>query len=199
MLGGLGLPPAGALVIDDFRSGVATAPGLTQRAVGKRVAGDSALAGVLGGGRRLGVAAARLRIAAHDAVSSGVVPEAGRLNYASTEGADGRVELNYDANGRGLNTNWRAERGLAVEVADADAAAVPYTVTLVLADGEGRSTSATQTVTRAGPHRIEFRLSNLRSLDLGRIRSLTIVVDPGEAGDLQLKGIQTLAGGATSP
>ncbi|MBI4516197.1 MAG: hypothetical protein HY699_10335 [Deltaproteobacteria bacterium] len=174
--------------IDDFRSG-SPHRGLRQEERGSKARSEARLLSVIGGQRRLTITATEIGLADVDAVSTQLEPTGALLNYASSEGADGKLELSYDAGGRKLGLDVSANLSLKVLVADSDEAAVPYSVTLTLTDQSGRKAGATQVVSAPGPQTVDFRLANFPRLDRRRLAAITVVVDPQPAGDLQLSRI----------
>jgi hypothetical protein len=125
-----------------------------------------------------------------ESISLWVDRSTNRLNYASSVGADGALEIMYDANGRGLRADWYAVKGVRVRI-DADASSAPYTVTLALADTTGRSATTTQTVTLPGAQQVEFLLSGMGGINVRKLARVTVVIDPRTAADLEVSGIET--------
>ncbi|MBI4514453.1 MAG: hypothetical protein HY699_01375 [Deltaproteobacteria bacterium] len=182
----------GALTIDDFSSADTTGlpPGIVQASVGSTTATDPGVAGVIGGVRRITVAATRIASKA-DSVIVGVSTTANLLDYASTVGANGRVEVLYDAGGAGLAANLALTTGISIVVCGADAASVPYTVRVFLVDSAGRSASSLQSFTVSGPRAIYFPLSDFSGVNLSSVFSIRITIDPNKAADLRIDLIET--------
>jgi hypothetical protein len=191
--------PALGVVIDDFKSGAsATARRVvSHRRIGTLSATDPKLSGVIGGTRRITVTVTSLQVADLDTVTADILPGLGVLGYASSNGADGRVDLTYDAAGTGLKADLSKEKTLVVDVAEADAAAIPCVITVKLSDATGRTVESTQTLTAPGARQLQFPLSDFQSVNLRNVRSVALGINPERAGDLQLNQIRTVSAGGT--
>lgn len=192
--------PALGVVIDDFKSGASpTAPrAVSHRRIGTMSATDPKLSGVIGGVRRVSVTVTSLQIPDLDTVTADILPGLGVFDYASSNGADGRVDLTYDAGGGGLNADLSKEKAIVVDVAETDSSAVPYTVSVKLSDASGRSVDSTQSVSSPGPRQLQFLLTSFKTLNLRNVRSIALGINPGRAGDFQLNQVRTVAAGKGS-
>jgi len=157
---------------------------------------DTNLMGVLGGVRELTVFADAINgSGGAEAVNAGVEPLAG-FCYQSSDFADGRVRLLYDRGGLGLlNVDLHHAQGIQIDIGG-DAAAVPYTVTVMLTDDQGNTAMESQTVTDACPlatlcKNLQFAFTNFVGVNLRRISSIKVIIDPDQAGDLFVGPIMT--------
>jgi MYXO-CTERM domain-containing protein len=175
-----------------FNLGVFTANSST-------TATDQNLAGVVGGSRKLTVAATTCSFCGSgqfdDKVVAGADP--GLFCYNSTVGADGSFELQYDAAGAGLSTSVAFAQGIRVELVNIDASSFPLTVTLTLTSGANVA-QAQQVINPGSPLPTALTLdfpfpsfTNIGAVDLFDIFSLSVGIDPNLAADLQVSNIQT--------
>jgi hypothetical protein len=155
---------------------------------------DTNLMGVLGGVRELTVFADMINGGAEE-VNAGVEPLAG-LCYQSSDFADGRVGLLYDRGGLGLlNVDLHHAQGIQIDIGG-DAAAVPYVVTVMLTDDQGNTAMESQTIPDACPpamlcKNLQFAFTNFLGVNLRRISSIKVIIDPDQAGDLFVGPIMT--------
>ena len=189
---------AHALVIDDFRdtAGGALSTGIKQSTVGSQTISDGPrLRGVIGGVRRMTLTANVTDLPGLDAVTVRVVRAGSLLNYGSSLGAGGRLQLVYDGGGAGLGVNLSSAVGIAVDIVTADADAVPCPLSLTLSDGL-RSQTISQTMTTGGKQTVRFglRSTGLGTVDLRHVRSISLALTPGKSGDLGIGGIRTVGG-----
>ena len=187
---------AHALVIDDFTdtAGGALSTGIKQSTVGSRTISDGPrLRGVIGGVRRMTLTADVTDLPGLDAVTVRVVRAGSLLNYGSSLGARGRLQLVYDAGGAGLGVNLSSAAGIAIDIVAANADAVPCPLSLTLSDGL-RSRTVSQAVTTGGSQTVRFglRSTGLGTVDLRHIRSISLTLTPGKSGDLGIGGIRTI-------
>ncbi len=196
--------PAGAVevVIDDFIDGASTAspPSIVNStAMSSMTATDSGLNGVIGGVRKLTVEAQSIVISPDDNVTAGVNIIDSFLDYSSTVGGDGKVELLYDRNGFGLSAVFSHAKGIRLNFFCADLSSVEdpmmnvvgYNVTVTLTDSALHTVSVMQTTTIVPDVTLDFFFSDFSGVDLGSIFSVKIAVDPQQAGDLRFGPIRT--------
>jgi len=189
---------APALVIDDFADTAdsALSTGIRQSTVGSKTIVDGpGLHGVIGGVRRMTLTAIVTDLPGAEAVTVRIVRGGSRLNYGSSLGAAGQLQLVYDAGGAGLGANLSSAAGIRVDIVAANADAMPCSMSLTLSDGS-RSATLTQTATRSAAQTVSFsftgRFSAVRTVNLRRVRSISLTLTPGKSGDLEIGGIRTI-------
>ncbi len=184
---------AGAIIVDNFSdtAGVLLSSGLRQSTVGAQTAFDGpGVRGVIGGARRLTLAASRLDVSGVDGITVRVVRKGTSLSYDSSVGATGQLRVDYDAGGAGLGLDLSANTGVGLDFSMVDPSAVPCAVSLTLAD-RAQSASVTLQLTKASKQTMVFNLASFRGVNLRKLRSISFTVAPGKAGDLQLGAIRT--------
>lgn len=188
---------ATALVLDDFNDSaiLKQADGTEQRTKGSRKLKQSGpLTGVVGGSREVTV---NLTDAPpSNAVTAGawVDPSVNRINFSSTVGTKGSLELRYDANGKGFTQEFATATALRLDI-DADVSAVPYQVILTATDKLGRTMSASRQGTLAGVQRVEIPLKDLTGINFKKLLSIVITITPGASGDVEIRQIETVDAG----
>jgi hypothetical protein len=198
--------PARALeaVIDDFSDASALTEfvpdmNVLQDTLGSTVRNDTGLNKVIGGTRQLTLIATELDFPGLDYIVAGaLLMPVNFFEYNSRDGADGSMELLYDANGSGLNTSLSFAQGIQVVIREADIASVALPgldVTVTLVDNNMVSASQTQTitvpVTANAPLALNYAFSSFTGIDLDHIFSIEIALEPQRAGDLRLNLIGT--------
>jgi hypothetical protein len=191
---------APALVIDDFAdtAGSTLSTGIKQSTVGSKTVVDGpGLLGVIGGVRQVTLTATVTDLPGAEAVTVRVVRAGSLLSYGSSLGAAGQLQLAYDAGGAGLAANLSSATGLGVDIVTTDAAAMPCSVALTLSDGL-RSVTLTKKATVNAAQTVSFsfidRFSPVRTVNLRSIRSISLTLNPGKSGDLEIGGIRTIGG-----
>lgn len=173
-----------------------------QDTVGSTVRVDPGLSGVIGEVRQLTVTMSSALLPPLDAVVSGVqAPPIALLEYASSSGADGNVELLYDRNGNGLNATLAFAQGIRLIIAAASLQCVTpgLDLTVTLTDSFLMTAASTQTVTLAVmpgmPLTLDFPFSAFAGVDPISLFSIAVAIDPqpSELGgcDMELEGIRT--------
>ena len=191
-------------VIDNFTDATALTSfvpdaNVLQDTLGSTVRNDTGLTKVIGGTRNLTLTATELDIPGLDYIVAGVeLLPINFFEYDSRTGADGSMELLYDANGSGLNVSLGFAQGIQVIIREADIAAVEppgMDVTVTLVDGNMVAASQTQTltmpVTADAPLPLNFPFSDFAGIDPDNIFSISIVLKPQLAGDLRLNLLGT--------
>ncbi len=183
---------AGAVMVDDFSDTAGLlSTGLRQSTVGVQSALDGpGVRGVIGGTRRLTLTALRLDVAGVDGITVRIVRKGTSLSYDSSIGATGQLRLDYDAGGAGLAADLSANTGLALDFSVVDPSAVPCSVSVILAD-KTQSAIATQSLAKASKQTLLFNFASFRGVNLHKLRSISVTMAPGKAGDLQLGAIRT--------
>ena len=147
--------------------------------------------GVVGGTREVTVSVIDTKSSASTSASVWVDPTVKSLNYASTVGVKGSLQILYDADGRGFNAEFTNVSGLRVEI-NAGASAVPYQVVLTLTDAGGKSASASRTVSKVGVQQVEFFFKDIALANSRRLQSIGLAITPGSAGDLEIRKIESI-------
>jgi len=183
-----------AVDIDDFGDAVTTGSPQTLDQNGgrsKAAKETGSVKGVLGGTRQMTVSSNGTTLPRGQSITAWVNRQRNGLEYSSSLGASGSLELVYDASGRGLNADLGSAKGVSV-LFDADVSAVPYKVTLTLTDTSQGSSSIVQKVTAAGAQRVDFLFSSVSGFNPRKAVRLALLVEPQVAGDLQITKIRTL-------
>ena len=153
------------------------------------------MTGVVGGVRKLTVTAT-LVSGMSENVTSGVDPGGG-LCYNSSDNADGQDELVYDRGGLGLqNVNLSHAQGIQVRVFSASPSSIPYSVKVTLVDASGNSASKQETSSQVCSGSPEcdpllFPFTDYAAVNLRRIVSITVLIDPSQAADIFFDPIRT--------
>jgi len=190
----LPLIPARAVgfLLDDFSDTViAKQPDSDeQHAKGSKQLRDR-VKGVVGGTREVTVSVIDTRSSASTSAGVWVDPTVKSLNYSSTVGVKGSLQILYDADGRGFNAAFTNVSGLRVEI-NAGASAVPYQVVLTLTDRGGRSASASRTISKVGVQRVELPFRDIGLTNSRRLQSIQLAITPGAAGDFEIRKLESI-------
>ena len=195
----LGVSPAhAAIIIDDFDVVTGAWP-VTRTTVGSTVQNELGIppANTIGGVRSTTVTGDSFAIPGLDNVTTTIVPfPPSLLDYASTAGADGSLNLLYNAGGGpgGLNANFSAETGLTIDFLLFDhAGGVDLPVTVTLSDGTNVA-SLTQLLTSPGAQSLFFGFpgfAGIGSVDMTSLDSLNFFFDAQLAHDFRIDFIGT--------
>jgi hypothetical protein len=198
-------------VIDDFDAAADTAfvSGMQVAAtfIGMPVTRkDVGLPAVLGGSRELTVSVQGNMFEGSLFTTAGVDPLQSLFILSEDAMVEGRVVLEYDGDGAGLNRGLSFAQGLRVTVTHADLPCMEMggtEVTMTLVDVDQVSASSTETLTQSGgPTALDFPFSDFASVDVTRIFSVAIDVNPLNpmgACDLQFDAIATFGTPETEP
>lgn len=183
----------GGIVIDDFSASTAGAIVLTGQAVG--VAGsvlETELVGVIGGERLTSLFGFVADPEGLDTVRAAVASAYGVLDYTSSVGGDGDLEIAYAG---GFNTDLSGDALIQIDFLGFDlgaGTAMDVTVTL----GQGASTaSLTHLLTGSGSQNVAFdflEFDNISAVDLTSIDAIAFRFDPGAGADFRVGGIASI-------
>ena len=182
------------IIIDDFSSvGIPTPWPVLINTISSVDVLETGLTGVIGGARYSTVRATFLEELGLDFVQAAIVPNFGMiLDYSSTSGANGDWNLQYDANGAGLNANFSTINDIVLGFSRFDFANdQPLPVLVTLFDGANFATLS-RSLTVPGPQGLHFEFAGfagIGSLDLASIQSVGVFLDPALAADFRLSGI----------
>jgi hypothetical protein len=194
---------AAEAIIDDFSAAEAppgtllnTNPGtenVYNDALGTVMGLDTAIAGVIGGNRKLNVQMIGCSGCPGDNVIVGVEPSAKILDYNSTFGADAAFELIYDGGGM-LNRSLAFAEGIRLSFINIDLSSYPIEIMVTLTSDPNSASSSTIIGMGGTDLIVDFPFSNFPTVDVSNLSTITIFVNPNDgtnAGDLQMTGITT--------
>lgn len=196
-------PVSAAIVIDTFDDVDAPNPWpVTRTTVGSTVTTESPLpiANTIGGERVTTTTGDSFGIPGLDTVTTTIVPfPPSLLDYASSAGADGSLNLFYNAGGGpgGLNANFSSETGITMDFLLFDhAGGVDMPVTVTISDGTNLAT-LTNLLTAPGAQTSFFGFAGfagIGAVDLSSIDSLNFFFDAQLAHDFRLDFLGTTTG-----
>ncbi|MBX3414611.1 MAG: hypothetical protein KF708_18130 [Pirellulales bacterium] len=190
-----------AVIIDDFDVVTGVWP-VTRTTVGSTVNNELGIptTNTIGGVRNTTVTGDSFAVPGLDTVTTTVVPTPpSLLDYASSAGADGSLNLLYNAGGipGGLNANFSAETGITIDFLLFDhAGGVDLPVTVTLSDGSNVA-SLTQLLTSPGAQSVFFGFpgfAGIGGVDMSSIDSLNFFFDAQLAHDFRIDFIGTTSG-----
>jgi hypothetical protein len=183
---------AASFLLDDFSDTViAKQPDSDeQHAKGSKKLKDR-VKGVVGGTREVTLSVIDTKSSASTSAGLWIDPTVKSLNYASTVGVKGSLQVLYDADGRGFNAEFANVNGLRVEI-NASASAVPYQVMLTLTDRGAKSASSSRTVSKVGVQQVEFFFKDIELANSRKLQSILLAITPGAAGDLEIRKIESI-------
>lgn len=201
--GALGVSPVVASqIIDTFDDVDGPNPWpVTRTTAGSTVITESPLplANTIGGERVTTITGDSFLVPGLDSVTTTIVPALpSLLDYASTAGADGSLNIFYNGiAGGGLGANFSAETGITIDFLLFDhAGGVDLPVTVTVSDGTNLAT-LTQMLTAPGAQSVFFGFAGfagIGSVNLSTIDSLNFFFDAQLAHDFRLDFIGTTSG-----
>ncbi len=190
---------AADLIIDDFSD--IEEPNqwpVVLTAVGSTTISEVGLAGVIGSSRETTIFANSLAEPGLDDVTVTVAALLGKLDYASTVGAEGSLELFYDgAPGNGFSIDLSGESQFEIEFLLFDhSGAQDLPVTITLLDGQEDSISLTRSLTAPGMQTLVFELNDFTrgggdGVDMTDIAGISVFFDGALATDFRVEEIRT--------
>lgn len=187
------------LIVDTFDTVVPLTWPVIQTVVGSTPTNETGLplTETLGGVRQTTTTADSLAILGLDNVTTNIMPfPPSLLDYASSAGADGSLNLLYDAGGvvDGLNVDFSTETGITMDFLLFDhAGGVDMPVTVTIGDGTNVAT-LTHTLTSAGAQQLLFDFDDfagIGSVDMTSIDFLNFFFDAQLAHDFRLDFLAT--------
>jgi len=194
LVGMMTAPVAADVIIDDFSSvGDPNPWPVIVNAVGSVNVFEGGLSNVIGAARHSIVRATFLEEPGLDFVQAAIVPNFGMiLDYSSTSGARGDWDLRYDADGQGLNADFSALTDIVLDFGRFDFAnGQPLPVLVTLSDGQNQA-SLMRSLNSSGAQSLGFAFMDFAGigfLDLGRVQSVSVFLDPGLAVDFRLSRV----------
>ncbi|TVQ51061.1 MAG: hypothetical protein EA377_13360 [Phycisphaerales bacterium] len=159
-----------------------------------QVISETGLNNVFGGTRTTEITLTNAGIPQADDIRISVFMTPGIFDYRSTSEASGFLSLTYDAGGAGLGIDLSNQIGLDIDFLSFDLGnGIPMPVTATVSDGMN-SASLEISLTSAGAQVITFDFmdfSNIGSVDLSAIQSISFDFDAGNAADFRIDQIVT--------
>ena len=188
---------AAHMLIDDFSAVAGDAPWPIELTTVGTVIVDEAFLGAstIGSVRSTKIEATYLDLDGIDDVSVTVAAGAGILDFASTAGAVGNLELFYDGGDGDLDVSLQGESSIMIDFSlfdYPDAAAMPTTVTL--SDGSNIA-ELTINLNAAGAQTVAFdfaNFSNIENIDMTSINSIGFAFEGSLATDFRISNIYTV-------
>lgn len=194
LAGVFAVPASADIIIDDFSS--VGNPDPWPVVVGTITTihvSELGVSNVIGGSRASAVRATFLEHIGLDYVQAAILPHFGMiLDYSSTAGARGDWNLRYDADGAGLNADFRSITDVVLEFGRFDFAnGQPLPILVTLSDGQDQAT-LTRSLTAPGAQSVFFALADfagIQDVDLAGLQSIEVFLDPGLAVDFRLSRV----------
>ncbi len=153
---------------------------------------ESGLSGVVGGTRNTTLSALVLDLVGLDEVKTNIVPNFGVLDYTSSVGGNGELELSYVGP---FDVDLSGDAFIQIDFVGlvlGSKLAMPVTVTVA----HGATTaSLTHTLIAPGAQSVEFEFVDFAGIDLvdlGSITTMLVEFDPGAGADFRLSQIQSV-------
>lgn len=192
-------PAAADLIVDDFSDILMPSQWpVTMNTVGLTTVEETGLSGVLGGSRISTIFADALAEEGLDDISVTVAATLGKLDYASTVGAEGSLELLYDGSpGRGAPFDLSGESQFEIDFTLFDHSGdMDLPVTITLYDAEEDTIQLTRSLQSPGSQNLVFELDQFSrgggdGVDLSNIMAISVFFDGALATDFRIEEIRT--------
>lgn len=164
--------------------------------LGSTMVEETGLSGVAGGSRVSTITADAFVDPGVDDVEVTVAASIGRLDFASTAGAEGSLGLLYDSQGAGLNLDFSGEEQIVLPFLLFDSANnAPMPVTVSVTDGSGTTASLTRMLTTPGAQFVIFEFDQFTrgiTFDFADVDAIEIEFDAAMATDFRVGAISTV-------
>jgi len=185
------------IVIDDFSDVDDPNPWpVVVDTVGSTDVDETGLTGVIGGSRFSTITADSLDDPDIDDIQVTVATNNGRLDFASSAGAEGSLSILYDNNGSGLSTDFSGEQHIVLPFLLFDSANnTPLDVTITMVDDEANSINLTRSLNSPGSQLLVFEFDQFTrgsTFIFEEVDSIRIDFDGAIATDFRLGAIDTV-------